>query len=356
MSTTEKRFYEYKNANHKKPTMKDVAEIAGVSVSTVSHVLNGTRFVSPDVTFKVKNAIQELKFKANPVARNLRSGKSKLIGFVVSNLENYFYVRIAKGIERVINSLGYHLMLIDSAESKKNEIENVESLYMRGVDGIIVVPTTTDCGYLKTIIPPEFPMVFIDRRPSNYEADSVLLFNAEAAHDAAKHLLNKGHTDVGFVSFHFGEAEIDDTMLERIEGYKTAHEEAGMRVNPDYIQVVPGIPSAIHELRHAESYRITEHLLNTPVKAIVCGNSLAAIGVFTCLKDKSVRIPEDMALITFDDDLWLSMSTPRITAVAQPAESLGSVAVKRLMKRIQGKQLPYECLRLKAEIILRGSC
>jgi LacI family transcriptional regulator len=340
----------------RKPTMKDVAEAAGVSITTVSHVLNETRFVSPEVTGKVKNAMETLNFKVNPIARNLRSGESRLIGFVVSNLEHYFYVNIAKGIEKTLNSLGYQLVLMDSAENKDAEIKNIESLYLRGTDGMVIAPTTTGCGYLKTILPPDFPLVFVDRQPASYQADCVLLNNAGASYEATRHLLRKGYTRIGFVSFHFGETEIDPTIMERIEGYQRAYREAGLAVNGDFIKTAPGGSSAPAELLRAEPYALTKQLLASSVQAILCGNSLAAIGVYRCLKDASVAIPREVALITFDDDLWLSMTTPRISAVVQPAESIGATAANQLLKRLQTKTENYGILRLDADIIFRESC
>ncbi|MDR3172178.1 MAG: LacI family transcriptional regulator [Treponema sp.] len=341
---------------YRKPTMKDVAESAGVSISTVSHVLNGTRFVSTEVAAKVQEAIHRLQFKANPIARNLRSGESRLIGFVVSNMESYFYVNIAKGIEKELSALNYQLMLIDSAETKKTEMKNIESLYVRGADGIIVAPTTTDCGYLKNLLPPDFPLVFVDRQPANYPADSVLLNNAEASGEATRYLLKKGYTRIGFVSFHFGGTTIDETIMERIDGYKQAFRGAGLEVNPDYIRAVPSTSLSIHKLLYAESYQIMKELLGASIQGVICGNSLSAIGVFTCLREAAIRIPEEVALITFDDDLWLSMTNPSITAVVQPAQSMGSRAATRLLQRMQEKQLPYESLRLKANILFRESC
>jgi LacI family transcriptional regulator len=344
------------NGKFRKPTMKDVAEAAGVSITTVSHVLNETRFVSPEVTNKVKNAVESLNFRANPIARNLRSGESRIIGFVVSNLEHYFYVNIAKGIEKTINSLGYQLVLIDSAENKDAEIKNIESLYLRGTDGIVIAPTTTDCGYLKNIVPPDFPLVFVDRQPVSYQADCVLLNNSGAAYEATRYLLHKGYIKIGFVSFHFGETEIDPTIMERIEGYKQAYRDAGLAIEDSLIRAIPGGSSTPAELLRAEPYTIMKEFLGSSVRAVLCGNSLAAVGVFTCLKEASVEIPGDVALITFDDDLWLSMTTPRISAVAQPAESIGSTAARQLLSRIQSKPGGYETLRLDAEIIFRESC
>ncbi|MDR2021196.1 MAG: LacI family transcriptional regulator [Treponema sp.] len=340
----------------RKPTMKDVAETAGVSVSTVSHVLNGTRFVSAEATGKVEKAILDLRFRANSLARNLRSGKSLLIGYVVSNMENYFYVDIARGIEKIINPLGYQLILIDSAEQKKAEMKNIESLYLRGIDGIILVPAKTGCGYLENLLPPDFPLVFVDRQGAGYPACSVLLDNEGAAYEAVQYFLGKGLTRIGFIAFHFGETDVDETMGERISGYKRACREAGIEVDPRFIRVLPGSAAAVSELQRVESYYIMEELLETGVEAVLCGNSLAAIGVFNCLRDRGVRIPGTISLITFDDDLWLSMTSPRISAVVQPAESMGSAAARLLIKQIRRECISPGPLRLKANILYRESC
>jgi LacI family transcriptional regulator len=344
------------NGKFHKPTMKDVAEASGVSITTVSHVINGTRYVSPEVTAKVKTAVKSLNFRTNPIARNLRSGESRTIGFVVSNLEHYFYVNIARGIKKAINALGYQLILIDSAENKDIETKNIESLYLRGTDGIVIAPTTTECGYLTHILPPDFPLVFVDRQPVSYQADCVLLNNAGASYAATRHLLHKGYARIGFISFHFGENAIDPTIMERIEGYKQAYREAGIAVDEKLIQAAPGASFSPTELLHAEPYALMRNMLDSPVQAVLCGNSLAAIGVYQYLKNSSLEIPARVALLTFDDDLWLSMTTPRISAVAQPAESIGFAAAKQLLKRIQAKAGAYKTLRLDAELIFRESC
>jgi LacI family transcriptional regulator len=336
--------------------MKDVAEASGVSVATVSHVLNGTRFVSTEVTSRVESAIRELHFKANPIARNLRSGKSHLVGFVVSNMENPFYVKVAKGIEKTIGKYGYRLLLVDSAEKNENERESIESLYLRGIDGIIIAPTITDCAYLAELLPEKYPLVFVDRRPVNYTAaDAVLLENQDAAEKAARYLLEKGCTRIGFISFHYGRAGTDETIMERVGGFKKAFEGAGLVPDENLIRVVPGVCLDRHELMHAETYELTKQLLALNVQAIICGNDLSAIGVLYCLREAGIRIPEDVRLITFDDALWLSMTNPQITVIAQPSEALGAFAARQLLKRIQGRHEAYKIVRLNAEIIFRGS-
>jgi LacI family transcriptional regulator len=336
--------------------MKDVAEAAGVSVTTVSHVLNRTRFVSVETIRKVEDAIKALNFKVNHVARNLRIGSSFFIGFVISNMENYIYLKIAKSIEKTVKTAGYQLTMIDSAENKATEMKNIESLYMRDMNGIVIAPTTTDCAYLKTMLPADFPLVFVDRQVINYSADCVLLNNEKACFDAVSHLVEAGRRRIAFVSFHFGVDAIDPTIAERVKGYKEALVRGGIEVREELIRVMPGTSAALSELKYAEPYRAMRELLQKDVDAVCCGNSLAAIGVYTCLQDEKIPIPDRVALMTFDDDLWLSMAHPHISAVEQPAELMGRLAAERLLARISGKVKTHEALRADARLILRESC
>ncbi|MFP3043926.1 LacI family transcriptional regulator [Treponema primitia] len=344
----------------RRSTMSDVADAVGVSVSTVSHVLNGTRFVSEDTSRKVQQAIRRLKFKTNPIARNLRSGRSRLIGIVINNIEKYLFVNVLRGIEKTANSLGYQLSLMDSAEQKNMEIKNVESLYLRGADGLIIAPTSYNCDYIKDLLPPNFPLVFVDRQPEKCIYDCVLLDNTEASYQATKHLLSRGYRKIGLISFNYhptGKATgKDKTMLERVAGYKQALTEANIKVNPQLIGLAHGSSLVTSQLRNAETYTIMKHFLDLSVEAVLCGSSMAAIGAYTCLKDMAVKIPEDMGFISFDDDIWLSMISPQITVMAQPGEAMGAVAAARLFDRINGKELNQESLRLKAKLLLRESC
>jgi LacI family transcriptional regulator len=335
-----------------KARMKDVAEAAGVSTTTVSHVLNRTRFVSQETIRKVESAVEALRFKVNPTARNFRLGKSFFIGFVVSNLENYFYLKIAKGIEKTVKAAGYQLTLIDSGECKDAEMKNVESLYLRDSDGIILAPAAADCAYLRTMLPPEFPLVFVDRLPINLPADSVLLNNRKAARDAVSHLIARGRKRIAFVSFHFGGTDADSTIQERAEGYAEACADAGLKPSA---AIIPWTPLDLENLKRAEPYQATRELLRRGADAFFCGNSLAAISVYTCLQELNISIPGDAGLMTFDDDLWLSMTRPQISAVEQPAELMGRLAAERLLRRIRDPSQPAESLRVEARLILRNS-
>jgi LacI family transcriptional regulator len=340
----------------KQPTVREVAALADVSLATVSHVINKTRFVSDETIAKVENAIKILDYKTNLIARNLRSGESRLIGYVVSNIACYFYIDMATGIEKMINSRNYQLLLMDSKDSKKREMQHIESLLLRGVDGIIIAPTTTDYGFLNGLLPKGFPVVFLDRQPLNYQADYVLLNNSLASFEATSYLIKKGYTRIAYITYHYGEDRIDDTSAERILGFTEALQEAGIPPDVSLIQAVPGNAYTRWTLMDGAAYHAMKRMLDKQVQAVVCGNSFTAAGVVNCLNEAGIRMPGDMALITYDDDLWMSMTTPKLSSIIQPAEAMGSQAADRILKRIQEKDLPHDSFRLNANIVYRGSC
>ncbi|MDR3192207.1 MAG: LacI family transcriptional regulator, partial [Treponema sp.] len=282
----------------KQPTVKEVAALAEVSLATVSHVINKTRFVSDETSARVENAIKILGYKANPIARNLRSGESRLIGYVVSNIECYFYLDIATGIEKIIDRQGYQLLMMDSKDSKEREIRHIESLALRGVDGIIIAPTLTDYCFLNGLLPKEFPVVFLDRQPLNYQGDYVLLNNIQASFEATNYLLRKGYTRIAYITYHYGEDAIDDTTGERILGFTEAFREAGIPLDNALIQAVPGSAYTRRAVMDGGTCHARKRLLDKQARAVVCGNSFAAVGVVNCLNEAGIRIPEDMALIT----------------------------------------------------------
>jgi LacI family transcriptional regulator len=351
-----------KKEKNRNPTVKDVAAAAGVSIATVSHVLNKTRFVSDETIAKVESAVAALNYRANAIARHLRSGESRLIGYVVSNLDCYFYTDVAAGIDKALNAsdggpgMPYRLVIMDSRDTKQREIRHIESLLRRGVDGIIVAPTTTDYRFLKGILPEGFPVIFLDRKPRHYEADYLVLNNREASFEAASALLRKGYRRIAFVTYHYGEGIIDDTIGERIAGFEDAFTGADIPLDRSLIRAVPGTSYTRASLKQGASYQVMKELLGKKPDAVFCGNSFSAVGVVSCLNDAGIRIPGDLAVITYDNDLWMSLTTPQLSSIVQPAEEMGVLAAERLLKRLREGALPPECFRLNAHIVYRGSC
>ncbi|MDC7239703.1 MAG: LacI family DNA-binding transcriptional regulator [Spirochaetales bacterium] len=333
-------------------SMKDVARLANVSTATVSHVINKTRNVNPETEEKVLKAIKDLNYNVNPVARNLRSGSSRIIGYVVSNLANYFFMDIALEIDAILSKNGYNLIYINSGEDPEKERKNIENLVMQNVDGLIVAPLGRDCQYVKDIVGDKCPCIFFDRKPEHCEWDTVLSTNVKGTFDGTEYLIKRGYKRIAFVG-----SRLDVTMQERISGYTSALTKHGIDVDEDLIKSGSGRPRSMYEQKRGDAYYLAETLITEQkVDAILCGNALATVGVMTCLKDKGCRIPEDVGVIGFDDDFWMTMGSPQISAITQDKAAIGAKTAEILLERIKGSKKPIQEYRIPTDIILRESC
>jgi LacI family transcriptional regulator len=333
-------------------SMKDVARLANVSTATVSHVINKTRNVNPDTQEKVLKAISDLKYNVNPVARNLRSGSSRIIGYVVSNLANYFFMDIAVTIDESLSENGYHLIFINSNEDPEKERDNIESLLMQNVDGLIIAPVGRDCSYLKNLIGDRCPCVFFDRKPVGYDRDIIMSTNFEGAFDATVHLIEKGYKKIGFIGSRF-----DETMHEREAGYRDALLRHGIDADDDLIKSGRGRPRTMNEQKSGDAYSFTRYLVEeTQVDAILAGNALATVGIVSYLNENSYTMPDDVGFITFDNTFWLTMTSPNISAVNQNKVAIGQQVTQTLLERIKGSDKPITEYRIPTSLILRDSC
>ncbi len=333
-------------------SMKDVAKRADVSISTVSHVINNTRKVNPETKEKVLQAIRDLEYNVNPVARTLRSGSSKMIGVVVSNLSNSFFLDIALSIDKVLKAEGYQLIYINSSEDKEIERENIESLVMQNVDGLIIAPVGQECAYMESVIGSKCPSVFFDRLPDGYESDCIMSTNFEGAFDGTELLIQKGHRQIGFIGSHF-----DGTMEERISGYKAALEKHGIPVDEQLITTGSGGSQMLNDLRQGDGNRLARYLIEEKkITAMICGNDLSAVGAVSFLLQNNYKFPEDVAVVTFDDAFWLSMTSPAITAVDQDRKAIGTTAARVLLDRINKIDSPFNEYRIPTNLIIRSSC
>ncbi len=338
-----------------KSSIKEVAHLAQVSIATVSYVLNGTKRVKPETEKRVMDAVKKLNYQVNPLARNLRKGESKLVGFVVSDFGNYFFQDIARGLEGMLAAAGYRLILIDSKEQKEIEIENVKNMIAQAVDALVIAPTTADCSYLSLLLANnEVPIIFVDRRPEGFESDIVLSTNEQGSYEAVKALTDRGHTNIAFMG-----SRRDSTMLERLHGYTRALEDAQIPINANYIRFGNHESVSQRTLRHGVMYHHTFDLLsNHNITAIFSGNNMATVGVFSCIKETNLKVPEDLAFITFDDSFWLTMTSPAIAAVAQNPEEMGKVAGNLVIERLRrghDEEYSHQEIRIATRLIIRGS-
>ncbi|KMY45812.1 LacI family transcriptional regulator [Bacillus sp. FJAT-27916] len=333
-----------------KTSIKDVAAMAEVSTATVSHVINGTRYVSEEVTTKVKEAMKELNYVPNPVARTLRSQNSHLVGLIVpvkefTDTANAFFMIVAQGIEQTLSKNGYKLILCNSYENPDLEKEHIQMFHNQLVDGIILVPTGNDYSYLADLpINNDSPIVFIDRKPQNYQGNCVLTDNFQGAYAAAKHLIEKGHKHIGFITGELGLTTSD----KRLEGYKQALADHHLSFNEKYVK----IGNASLE----DGYRIAKEFMEQKeVSALFVANNVMTMGAISYFQEHYIKIPDEMAIIGFDDYEWMKIINPSLTTVKQPAYEMGQKAAEVILDCIKNKQEKPTDYMLDTSLIIRRS-
>ncbi len=328
-------------------TMKDVARLADVSITTVSHVINGTRYVSPELTERVNTAIEELSYHPDPIAQGLSKGKSQMIALMVSDISNPFFPHIARGVEDYTREKEFNLILSNTDENSQQERQNISLLKSKRVDGFIISPTDEGHEELRELLYEKIPLVIIDRKMEDLEIDQVYSDNRDGGYQATQHLVDRGHKDIGIILEYSGISSFN----ERLEGYKKALADNGIKVRQDLIR------QAGMEVEGA--YETARTLLNEnpEVSAIFSTNDLMTEGILLYFKEVGVRCPEEVALVGFDDPNWAASFNPAITAVAQQPYEMGYQAAKLLFEQLRGEGEPRKprILELKTELKIRES-
>lgn len=328
-------------------TARDVARRAGVSTSTVSHITNGTRLVSDELRGRVLQAMSDLGYEPNAVARSLKIRRSHTIALVIPDIGNPFFTAAVRGVEDVARAHGYTLILGNSDENTAQEEVYLRLLAARRVDGLILAPAGGDSRYLDRVVGEGRPLVLIDRIVPNLQVPAVLVENVEASRFAVNHLIRLGHRRIAMVA---GRPGIT-TTTDRVAGYRAALQEAGIAFDPRLVVSgnarAEGARAATHELL-ALSPRPT---------AIFVGNNLMTIGTLEAIDAAGLEIPGDIALVGFDDVPWAEAFRPRLTAVAQPTYEVGHTAAELLISRIETPgEVQLEPVTLPCHLVVRESC
>ncbi len=327
-------------------TIKDVAKRAGVSVATVSHVINGTRPVSPETAAKVWKAIKELDYHPNAVARSLRTRTTHVIGVVVSDITNPFFATLVRGAEDAAIEAGYSLIVCNSDEDLRKEDLYVNLLKRRRMDGLLIAPVRDGASpAVRELAKSGMPFVFIDRRAKGIDADTVLSDNVGGAYLATKHLLDRGHRRIGIILGIMGST----TSEERFLGYRKALEDAGLPLQEELVGY------GGYRVSGGEEATLQFLSLPQPPTAIFSTNNLMTLGVLRALFTSGVRIPTGMAVVGFDDLEWAEMAQPPLTVITQRPYEMGRKAVELLLERLKGYKGPAREVRLPVELVVRGS-
>ncbi|GGU98225.1 LacI family transcriptional regulator [Streptomyces albospinus] len=326
-------------------TMVDVAQRAGVSVATVSHVLNDTRRVRPGTRAAVLAAIDELGYTHNTLARSLVTSRTRSIGLAVSAISNPYFTEILQGVEAGALEAGYSLLIADPHDDPQHERKVVRLLHERRVDGMIVAPSAEPAEMVDYLARRKVPTVFLDRLIGD-DHDHVCAESTGPVRQLVEHLADLGHTRIGLVAGLPGLS----TTTERVRGYREGLRARGLPFAPE---LLAGGNSEAAGAQHA-----TRRLLAAPEPptAIITANNAMTIGALQALRGLGLEVPRDIALACFDDFSWADLFTPRLTAIAQPSKELGATAVRLLLARLDEPDRPPRTVRLPCAFVHRTSC
>lgn len=326
-------------------TIRDVAKRAGVSVATVSYVINGTKPVAPETAARVRRAMAELDYHPNAVAQSLRTRTTHVIGVVVSDIANPFFATLVRGAEDCARQHGYSLLICNTSETLENERIYLNLLSRRRVDGLLLAPTGKNDELIGRLIDRGMQIVTIDRKVQGVNVPAIMSENEQGAFLATKHLLELGHRRIAIV---LGLPHLS-TTLERLKGYQKALTLFRAKEDPRLIvygqSQVGGAREAALKLLSAEE----------PPTAVFATNNLMTLGVMMAVHELGLRCPQDISVVGFDDFEWSAAFNPPITTVAQDPYLMGKTAVEVLLERLRGKPLLPETIRIPVRFIPRAS-
>ncbi len=325
--------------------MRDVAEHADVSVTTVSHVVNETRPVSDDLRKRVLDAMDTLGYRPNRLARSLRRGETHTIGLIVPDSANPFFAEVARGIEDTSFEHNYSVILCNSDGDLDKELLYTNLLTAKQVDGILFVAAGVSTKHIRSLQKQKIPLVVVDREIPDVSVDEVLTDNTHGGKRITQHLIELGHRRIGCIT---GPSDVTPSA-ERVTGYQQALQEA--RLSIDGEMIVKG------DFQYKGGYRATHHLLtlDDPPSAIFACNDLMAVGAIRAAQELDRRVPADLSVGGFDDIHLASFVNPPLTTVAQPKYDIGVIATEMLLEQMQDhNRLPRQRL-LATRLVVRRS-
>jgi len=327
-------------------TIRDVAERARVSTMTVSRVINNSGYISQEARERVEAAIAELGYVPNTLARSLRFKSTKTLALVLTDITNPFFTTLARGVGDVANKHGFNVIFCNTDESESEQAEQLKALVQKRVDGVLLVPACSSGEAVAFLQDQKVPVVVLDRRVSDCSVDSVRCDSEEGAYQLVKLFLDLGHRRIGVLS---GPERVS-TAQDRVAGYRRAITEAGLEIDADLI--------CYGSFTQAGGYEMTQKILTLPMRptALFAGNNFIAVGIYQAIREAGLRVPEDIAMVAFDD-LPVSITIePFFTVAAQPAYEMGRRATELLLKRLGGERSETaQEIVLPVEVIVRRS-
>ncbi|MBO1005809.1 LacI family DNA-binding transcriptional regulator [Pseudogracilibacillus auburnensis] len=333
----------------KKATIEDVARKANVSVATVSRVINAQGGVRKSTEEKIVQAIKELNYVRNAVARSMVRKETKTIAVIVPDICNPFFSEVVAGVERKAIAKDYFTMVSSSNESKINERKLIQHIIERGVDGVVVTTADESGEQLKPLFDLKVPIVAVDRVIKNYQVDTVIIGNREGAYEAVRHLIHEGHKDISIIRG----PQNTTPGYERYNGYVQAMKEFGLDIREEFI--------GDGDFREDSGYEIAKKFsqLDTPPTAIFSSNNLMSIGALKAIQEMNWKLGEEISFLGFDDIEIATFTRPQITTVSRPMRQLGEVAFQLLYDQLMEENIKERKSReiiLTPHLNIRESC
>jgi LacI family transcriptional regulator len=326
-------------------TMKQVAERAGVSTTTVSHVINNTRVVSQEARERVLSVIQEMRYIPSAVARSLKNDRTHTLGMMIPNNSNPYFAELIQGIEDECFKLGYNIILCNSYDDPRKQVAYIRVLMEKRIDGLILVSSGSDPELTQLLADEAIPKVLVDRELTGVTADFIESDHEQGGFQATQYLLQLGHTNIACVT---GPANLLSSS-DRVTGYRRALQQAGVAFNPDFL---------VHsDFTSQGGFTAFQQLLTLATRptAIFATNDLMAIGGICAANQLHISVPEQLSVLGYDDIALASFSTPPLTTIAQPKYQIGVLTAQVLVNRILHQNTSLRRELLQTQLVVRDS-
>jgi len=332
----------------KKVSLKDIAEKVGVSIALVSYVLNNKKEgrINKDVALKIKDTAKALNYKANQIAKSLKTNKTYTLGLIVSDISNPFSSTLARIIEDEADKNGYTVLFGSSDEDADKSLKLIDTFLNKQVDGLIIAAAENSLAQIKYLQEEAIPFVLIDRYFPEIKASFIALDNYKAAHEAVKHFLKASYKRIGIINY----KSTLNNLKERTQGYIAALKKHNIEIKKSWIKEIcfsnakMGVEKAMSELLS----------LKQPVDAVLFASNTIAVHGLKYINKHNIKVPEQLAVISFDESDALDLFHPPLTYIKQPLQQMGETAIKLLLENIEKNNKTMQ-VKMDGELILRNS-
>ncbi len=326
-------------------TMKDVAKVAGVHSSTVSRVINGNPNISRETAKKVFFAINQLGYTPNALARSLKTKKIQTLGMLIPDIANPFFAGLARGVEDTANQYGYNVILCNTDDRLEKEKTYLRLLEEKRVEGLILATVKIRDKSIMELEKSRFPYILLSRNIKGLQENSISIDDITGGYLATEYLIRLGHRNIGHITGPYNTT----AALDRIKGYKKALLNFGISFNKQYV--------AEGDFRIKGGYQVMNKFiqLKNPPTAVFTANDLLAVGAIEAIRENGYDVPADFSIVGFDDIRLASYLSPPLTTIRQPMGEMGSLAITKLLERIENK-VNHQNILIKPELIERKSC